>query len=399
MRCPPTLRRRTSIAIPARRPHAPGRFVRRTAPARFAAAVIVASLVPASLGCGAVLGGPGSDAGTPPPPRDGASSTPPDAGSRADSGAPLPGSDAGTAPQPDGGGPASGGPLPSGDHGIAARYPRDVGIARDPAVIFADDFESYASAAGLEANWNAGVYHNVRIATEAANVFAGRQALEFTVPRQSGEVSNTAARHVSPELDVLFLRYYSRYDPSFDVLGSSHNGGGMSAHYYVDGNATPGVPANGTNKYLISYEAWRGELADPNPGSLNVYIYQPEQRSQWGDHFFPDGTVLPNTSIPGNFGPTFVARPNVVPQLGRWYCFEVMLRANTPGLRDGEVALWLDGALIADFPNLRLRDIPTLTIDRFSIDLHIHDNVSVDTRKWYDNVVAATQYIGPMYGR
>jgi hypothetical protein len=203
---------------------------------------------------------------------------------------------------------------------------------------------------------------------------------------------------VSPELDVLFLRFYSRFDTTFDVVGSSHNGGGISAHYFVDGHATPGIPADGYNKYLIEYECWRGEEAEPNPGNLNVYIYHPAQRDIWGDHFFPDGTVLPNTSIPGNFGPDFVPRSNVVPELGRWYCYEVMLRANTPGLSDGRIALWLDGELIADFPNLTLREIETLTIDRFGLSLHIGSNRVAETRKWYDNVVAATSYIGPVYG-
>jgi hypothetical protein len=76
-----------------------------------------------------------------------------------------------------------------------------------------------------------------------------------------------------------------------------------------------------------------------------------------------------------------------------------MLQANTPGLRDGRVALWLDGALIADFQNLRLRDIATLRIDRFGLSLHIGSNTVAETRKYYDNVVAARSYIGPMFGR
>jgi hypothetical protein len=49
----------------------------------------------------------------------------------------------------------------------------------------------------------------------------------------------------------------------------------------------------------------------------------------------------------------------------------------------------------ADFRNLRLRDIPSLTIDRFDLGLHILRNTRAETRKWYDNVVAATSYIGP----
>jgi len=56
-----------------------------------------------------------------------------------------------------------------------------------------------------------------------------------------------------------------------------------------------------------------------------------------------DGVVLPNSSVPGDFGDEFVARPNVVPELGRWYCYEFMVKANTPGERDGRIACWLDG--------------------------------------------------------
>jgi len=59
----------------------------------------------------------------------------------------------------------------------------------------------------------------------------------------------------------------------------------------VDG-ATPGVPADGTNKFLVNLENWRGEEATPSPGPLNVYVYHPEQLSQWGDHFMPTGQRL-----------------------------------------------------------------------------------------------------------
>lgn len=288
------------------------------------------------------------------------------------------------------------GPLPEGDMGIAAMHPGDEGIGSAPCVIFADDFESYVDASGLGANWDA-VYHNARIAAEPENVYAGSQSLEFRSPMQDAELSNGVARMLREELDVLFLRFYSRFEGTFDVIGSSHNGGGISGGYFVDGMATPGIPADGYNKFLIEYECWRGEAGTPNPGELNVYIYHPDQRSMWGDHFFPDGTVLPNSSIPGDFGPDFVARPDVVPELGRWYAYEVMLQANTPGSRDGRVAIWLDGALIGDFQNLRLREIDTLKIDRFGLSLHIGSNTRAETHKWYDNVVAATCYIGPVF--
>lgn len=128
--------------------------------------------------------------------------------------------------------PTSAAPLPEGNSGIAARYPDDVGIGADPAVIFVDDFESYSGAAGLTSRWNE-AWHapNLRIATEAGNFLAGSKALEVRVPQSSSEVSNNMIKHVSPARDVLFLRHYAKFDGAFNVLGSSHNGMTISSRY------------------------------------------------------------------------------------------------------------------------------------------------------------------------
>ncbi len=288
-------------------------------------------------------------------------------------------------------------PLPEGDAGIAAKYPGDLGIERDPAVIFHDGFEECSQAADLRRKWDA-VYQDkcIRIAEEAANVHGGRKALEFTVPQQTAELSNTVMKVLKDERDILFLRYYSKFEKGFDQTGSSHNGGHISAHYFDGNRATPGVPADGRNKFLALFENWRGEAQTPSPGHLNVYCYHPEQRDRYGDHFFPSGKVLPFSSKPGNFGPQFIARQDVIPELDRWYCFEFMVKANTVGKRDGRIACWVDGRLLADFPNLRFRDVETLKIDRFSVDLHIGSNQVRANKKWYDDVVAATSYIGPI---
>ncbi len=283
-------------------------------------------------------------------------------------------------------------PLPEGQTGIAARYPGDVGIASDPSVVFADDFESYSSVSGVAARWN-NLYHvsNTRLATEPSTVYRGGKSLEFTVPQTGAEVSNSAVKTVNPPTDVLFVRYYGKLSAGFDVLGSSHNGGTISARY-----CCPGVRADGFNKFLVSFEAWRGLAAEPNPGRLNAYVYHPEQRDIWGDHFFPTGLVLPNTSVPFDFGPEFVPRADVTPVLDRWYSYELMVKANRPGQRDGRVAMWVDGQLVADFPNLRLRETVALTIDQFTVDLHVNSNARNVVRKWFDNVVAARSYIGPV---
>ena len=282
-------------------------------------------------------------------------------------------------------------PLPQG-HGLAARYPDDVGIGSDAAVILADDFESYGSPSELTTKWNhASQGPNVRLSTEPGKFFAGSKALEFTIPQTTTEAGPSVAKNLAPERDVLFVRTYSKFNEGYDAVGSAHAGIDISAHY-----CCPGVPANGLNKFHVGYEPARFETSLPSPGPLAVYMYHPLQRDLYGDHFFPTGLVSPFTNTPFDFGPDFVSRPNVTPERGRWYSYELMVQANTPGQNDGRIAMWLDGNLIADFTNLRLRDVSSLKIDKFDLALYIYRNNLAVAQKWYDNVVAATWYIGPM---
>jgi hypothetical protein len=283
--------------------------------------------------------------------------------------------------------------LPEGDQGIAARYPGDRGIENDPAVLFHDDFES----GDLHRKWdNTFQKADIRIASEPENVHGGKAALEFTVPRQQAELSNGVVKNLSRGEDVVFLRYYSKFEKGFDQVASSHNGGILEAQAPGVPYSTPGVRANGRDKIIVSFENWRGEASTPSPGALNVYCYHPEQRSEYGDHFFPSGRVMPYTARPGEFGAHFVPRPDIIPELGRWYCYELMVRANMAGMRDGRIACWLDGKLIADFQNLRLRDVDTLKINSAAVCLHIRSNTIRENKKWYDDVVVATAYVGPV---
>lgn len=287
--------------------------------------------------------------------------------------------------------------LPEGNNGIAAQYPGDRGIGDDPQVMMADDFENYAHPAELRKNWdNVSHPEYTAFTSTPANVYGGKQALEFYIPKQIRELSLGADKFLSEKQDVLFLRYYSMFHSPFEVIGSSHNGSSISANYFSEGRATPGVPADGTNKFLVNLENWRGDTSTVSPGLVNVYVYHPEQRSQWGDHFFPTGIVLPFSSVIYDFGESFVSRPEIITPMDQWFCYEYMVQANTPGQRDGRIAVWIEGKLVADFMNLRLRDVESLQIDRFGLSFHIGTNPNADARKWYDNVVAASSYIGPM---
>jgi prepilin-type processing-associated H-X9-DG protein len=120
-----------------------------------------------------------------------------------------------------------------------------------------------------------------------------------------------------------------------------------------------------------------------------------DQRSGYGDLWFADGHVIPQDQVPGNFGPDFVARPLHIPEPGKWYCVELMVQANTVGARDGRVATWIDGKLIADWQNVRFRSVATLKIDQFELVLGAASNPAAD-RQWFDHVVVAKSYIGPL---
>jgi len=293
-------------------------------------------------------------------------------------------------------------PLPEGDTGIAAKHPGDVGIDQDPAVVFADDFEADSSPADLNRKWS-GVFgdHDMRIAMEAGSIHAGKKALEIAMPQQGTPQSSGLQKVLKDEYDVLFLRFYSKFEKGFDYPQnvSCHNGADISAHYYTNG-ATPGVRADGRNKFLAAFEdeiGYRDKA--PIPGPLDIYCYHPEMRDVYGDHFLPSGSVMPYSPQLGNkgsFGPAFIARPDVVPELDRWYCFEFMVKANTPGLHDGRIGCWVDGKLIADFPNMRFRDVATLRMERIGIGIYMANNAIRQNKKWYDDVVAATSYIGPL---
>ena len=289
--------------------------------------------------------------------------------------------------------------------GIASHYAGDRGINYDPDVLFADDFESYTSPTQLRSNWN-GVYQlaDLRIATEAGHHYAGAKAVEMTLPISGKEISKSLNKNLIPAQDVVFLRAYTKFDAGYEVHGGNHDGLRLSAHY-----PGPGIkpPANGTGFFLFTLQNNIGATALPGettPGYSHIYAYWPKQRSAYGDHWYPDGRVKPYSPEIGNQGewlafpnqyPHFTPMPNFLPQRNRWYCYELMVKANTPGQHNGEVKYWIDGKVVGDFPDLNLRSIDSLKIDVAKIGLQAQHSERIN-KKWYDDVVVAKKYIGPM---
>ena len=293
--------------------------------------------------------------------------------------------------------------LPHGRNGLASEYPGDRGIAGDSRVLFAEGFDSTLSAGQLDTRWDVVYGEGISLFPGGPTGIRGEKSLLFTIAPTIGKSGDPPGRGIAKNLavaqDVLFLRWYEKLDANWNTPKQWNSHGlTLSASYFEAGESTYDIPADGTNKFLIG--VGNINMFGVAPGNLGLFLNWPGQVKSWGDYAFPSGKVLPfpdTRSGTATFGEVFTARPETVLELGRWYCLETMLQANQPGRRDGRAAIWVDGALVADFPNLRLRDVPELKIDRIDFMVSLKQS-SQTNRKWIDNIVAAKSYIGPVEG-
>lgn len=280
-------------------------------------------------------------------------------------------------------------PLPSGDTGVASRYAGDANIQNDPAVLFFEGFDSYTANSQLTSsgNWS-NFFQNSNILLDTTQYTGGTKSLRLRMPSTASEVSNAIVKPVSPARDTLFLRAYTRFAPSYAGVNSAHNGLSISANY-----SGPGRRPNGRDFMLVHLQ--QVNYGEGEPGKTHVYVYHPEQGDSYGENWYPSGRTTNGSGPAGGFGASFVKRAETIPPRGQWVCFELMVQLNTVGQRDGRVAVWQDGALIADWQNIRFRDSTSVNLDEITVQNGGQGSTQIND-KWYDNVVIATSYIGPI---
>jgi len=262
-------------------------------------------------------------------------------------------------------------PLPQGP-GLAAKYLRDAAIESDPAVVFHDGFES-----GGTSKWNRGYAQKKfsRITREAADVNSGSCALEWEVAAGKDTGGNLGYRFKKGH-DAMYMRWYQKFAADFDQDKLTHTGAGIAG--CAPGVGVPGGAGkkpNGRDKFCTALDPWRDWGKNPSPGELMLYTYHPDQGGRWGANLKP--------------------KTKTIPKLGRWYCYEIMAEGNTPGKKDGRVAIWADGKLLEEFGNLRLRDVESLKCNKIWLVVYLHNSKQTN-KAWFDDVVVATKYIGPM---
>ncbi len=253
------------------------------------------------------------------------------------------------------------------EYGLASQYVDDEGIQDHPAVIAATGFETRQWAAdtfGYSRDLPQGYQHT----TDPSIVLSGNGCLQ---------IQQTAGTHQPyefapdiPESEIIFVRWYRRYEAGYDWTQHKMPGVYAKASSAQDGSA--GVRPTGCDKYSCKlFVDWNARPA--------FYAYHPDQEGIYGDHY------AQNIGVP------------IELETERWYCFEMMLKSNTSGRYDGELKMWIDGTLTGHVEGLRFRTCDTLKINEFTHSAYVGGNwVSErDQKLWDDNLVIATEYIGP----
>jgi hypothetical protein len=276
------------------------------------------------------------------------------------------------------------------DFGLSAKYPGDIGIEKDPSVLFADNFES-----GDLRKWDE---RRGQVVVTGEKPHGGRRCVQMEMTR-GRNTGGDAKKWFLPGADAVHARFYVKFSPDYQynhhfvTLLANQRGNKWSAF----GKA--GKKPDGTY-YSSGMEPWFAWGKNPPPGEVNLYSYYLDMElyrkmnQYWGNAFFPPG--------PGKGAAAGPAR--VVPPLDRWQCWEFMIQANTaPGKADGSQALWVDGKLVGAFAGIRWRADGDLKVNCLWLQHYGCDSSDPTRRFWkqrqavcFDDVVVATRYIGPM---
>jgi len=309
--------------------------------------------------------------------------------------------------------------LPEGAAGIAAKYPGDKGIQKDPAVVFAEDFEAESMEAVKKRYDSVAAGQIMSLSDDVPAGAAGKRSLLMT--HVGGQ--NTGGhlyRRLGDGYDKLHFRFYVKFDPDCGPIHHFfHVGGYNPPTRWPQGGA--GERPRGNDRVTTGVEpcgdSWRWDL----------YSYwmemggSPPRGQTWGNCFFLGNPVRA--------------------QRGRWTCAEVMMKLNDAGDSNGEQALWIDGKLVGrlgkgfprgkwtydkflagqggavirwddakggpvrssvgeggvPFEGFRFRSDEKLKLNFLWVLLYVtkspKDHVS---KVWFDQIVVAKEYIGPI---
>lgn len=309
--------------------------------------------------------------------------------------------------------------LPHRNIGIAADYPGDKGIESDQRVVFAEHFENGLDT--IAKRWNTVRHQEIMsLSNDIPPGSSGSQSILMSQVAEQG-TGGDLYRVLEGGYDRLFTRMYVRFAEDCEPIhhfGTCVGGNFPSTRWP---SVKAGQPPDGDKTFWLGIEpfgdAWRWDY----------YAYWCEMRGSpprgqtWGNSFMHD--------------------PNLLVQRGEWTCIEVMVQMNDVGESNGELALWINGQQVSHlgpgfpkgkwefdkfkpgdegegvrwnqekgereilntapggnpFEGFRFRTAKNLNINYIWLYTYItkatpgHHN-----RVWFDHVVVAKEYIGPL---
>lgn len=306
--------------------------------------------------------------------------------------------------------------LPEGDRGIAAKYPGDKGIEKDPNVIFVESFNEGSDHGILDptalqlifSRWDTVEQKEVMsLSSDFPEASSDKRSLLIT--HKHGQKSGYLYRRLLPGYDKIFVRYYVKFDP--ECAPVSHFGGWIGGYNppttWPQGGA--GIRPTGKDRFTTGVEPYGDDWA------WDFYTYWQGQHVHGGSKYW---------------GTTFlVGGPKPPVERGKWICIETMVKLNNPvTASNGSQAFWINGKLFrrdgqivsyfgpgfprgvwaggwwkpdpnskSTFEGFQWRSIDELNINfLFMHAFRPHTPKGGLSKVWFDNIVVATEYIGPI---
>ncbi|MBL8348421.1 MAG: hypothetical protein JNN03_23545 [Rubrivivax sp.] len=265
--------------------------------------------------------------------------------------------------------------------GLAAAYPGDRGIERDPQVMYAAGFDDGA----WQPRFAKGGFGEVKVvADDSARGFRPLvgQALRINLKKGSnyGADLRVNLKDFGGEPDEVYLRYYLRLARDWNPTVDGGKFPGLAGTYNRAGWG--GRRSDGSNGWSARGAFARAFPADhPLQGltQLQTYAYHADMPTDYGELWPWPGALL---------------------ERERWYCVEQHVKLNRPGAADGELRVWIDGRPSLHRKALRFRRTEALHIEAAWLGIY-HGGTATsphDQHLYIDNVVVARRYIGPMPG-
>ncbi|MCC6898578.1 MAG: hypothetical protein IT377_06365 [Polyangiaceae bacterium] len=218
--------------------------------------------------------------------------------------------------------------------GLAAKYPGDVGIEKDPEVIWVENFEEGTVSALLTRYESKQGTANIARDADVPAASSGKASGKLTASG-SGPNAVDFYKKLSPGFDEVFVRYYAKYQAG---VKWHHTGVWVGGYNPASNWPSPqaGLKPDGDDRFHVSLDPMTSGAAP----RMDFYNYGMKLHS-WMDQ--PAGS----TAYYGNsviHDPTLTAKD-------QWQCFELHIKLN-PSASSGagaELGVWVNDQSVLQF--------------------------------------------------